>query len=83
MTDYDYDLVVIGGGPAGQAAALQASRLGKNVALLERLPDVGWHHGQCQHSQQDHARIGDEPDGLRPAQDLRRGPINEEEHHHG
>ena len=41
MTDYDYDLVAIGAGPAGQAAAVQASRLGKRVALLEKLPDVG------------------------------------------
>ena len=41
MSEYDYDLTVIGAGPAGQAAALQASRLGKQVALLERNPDVG------------------------------------------
>lgn len=41
MTDYDYDWVVIGAGPAGQATAIQASRLGKRVALIERQPDVG------------------------------------------
>src|ERR1041385_2073289 len=31
-----YDLAVIGGGPAGTAAAITAARRGKRVALLER-----------------------------------------------
>ena len=30
-----YDIVVIGGGPAGMTAALYASRAGKKVMLLE------------------------------------------------
>ncbi|MDR3635402.1 MAG: dihydrolipoyl dehydrogenase [Isosphaeraceae bacterium] len=33
---YDYDLVVIGGGPAGYAAALRAGQLGKRVLCVER-----------------------------------------------
>ena len=33
---YDYDLVVIGSGPAGQKAAIQAAKLGRTVALVER-----------------------------------------------
>ena len=41
MADYDYDLVVIGSGPAGQRAAIQAAKLGKRAAVLERLPTVG------------------------------------------
>src|SRR6478735_6489090 len=31
-----FDLIVIGGGPAGVTAALRASELGANVALVER-----------------------------------------------
>jgi NAD(P) transhydrogenase len=32
---YDYDLVVIGSGPAGHSAAVQAARLRKRVAIVE------------------------------------------------
>src|SRR3954468_24325336 len=32
----DFDLIVIGGGPAGSAAAITAGRNGKRVLLLER-----------------------------------------------
>ncbi len=36
-----YDLIVIGSGPAGQRAAIQASKFGKRVALVEKLEVVG------------------------------------------
>lgn len=36
-----YDLCVIGSGPAGQRAAIQASKLGKRVAVVERHAVVG------------------------------------------
>lgn len=42
-----YDLVVIGSGPAGQKAALQAAKLGKRVALVDRTGSVG---GVCIHT---------------------------------
>src|SRR5215470_9761207 len=39
-----FDLIVIGSGPAGQRAAIQASKLGKTVALIEKREVVG---GAC------------------------------------
>jgi NAD(P) transhydrogenase len=36
-----YDLVCIGSGPAGQRAAVQASKLGKRVAVIERQRCIG------------------------------------------
>jgi NAD(P) transhydrogenase len=36
-----YDLLVIGSGPAGQKAAVQAAKLGKTVGIIERKADVG------------------------------------------
>jgi|SRR5262249_22080218 len=41
MGVFDYDLVVIGSGPAGHSAAVQAARLRKSVALVERNESVG------------------------------------------
>ena len=38
---YDYDLVVIGSGPAGEKGAAQAAYFGKRVALIERAPAPG------------------------------------------
>ncbi len=37
----DYDLVVIGSGPAGEKGAAQAAYFGKRVALIERAPHLG------------------------------------------
>lgn len=37
----DYDLLVIGTGPAGQKAAVQAAKLGKKVGIVERREVVG------------------------------------------
>src|SRR5262249_37178929 len=36
-----YDLLVIGSGPAGQRAAIQASKFGKKAALIEKMEVVG------------------------------------------
>ena len=41
MPVYDYDMLVIGSGPAGQRAAIQAAKLDKRVALVERKTVVG------------------------------------------
>lgn len=45
MTDHTFDLVVLGGGSGGYAAALRAAELGKSVALVEK-DKVG---GTCLH----------------------------------
>ena len=37
----EFDLVVIGSGPAGQRAAVQAAKLGKKIGLVERMPSLG------------------------------------------
>src|SRR4029079_14207796 len=37
----DLDLLVIGSGPSGQKAAIQAAKLGKRVAVVERRQRVG------------------------------------------
>ncbi|MGK3952867.1 dihydrolipoyl dehydrogenase [Microbacterium sp. I2] len=45
MTDHSFDLVILGGGSGGYAAALRAAELGKTVALVEK-DKVG---GTCLH----------------------------------
>jgi NAD(P) transhydrogenase len=47
MSHTAYELVVIGSGPAGQKAALNAAKLGRRVALIDRRQLVG---GVCIHS---------------------------------
>jgi len=36
-----YDFIVIGSGPAGQRAAIQAAKLGKSVAVIEKHTAIG------------------------------------------
>jgi NAD(P) transhydrogenase len=47
MEEISVDLVVIGTGPAGQKAAIQAAKLGKKVIVIEKLPELG---GNCLYS---------------------------------
>ncbi|CAD7359687.1 dihydrolipoyl dehydrogenase [Staphylococcus schleiferi] len=42
MTKEKYDVVILGGGIAGYSAAIRASQLGKNVALVEK--SKSWRH---------------------------------------
>lgn len=41
MSGYDFDLLVVGSGPAGQRAAIQAAKLGRRVGVAERKTVVG------------------------------------------
>ena len=41
MSAYSFDLLVIGSGPAGQRAAIQAAKLNKRVAIIERRGVIG------------------------------------------
>ena len=38
---YDFDLIVIGSGPAGEKGAAQAAYFGKKTAIIEKAPRVG------------------------------------------
>ena len=44
---HNYDFLVIGSGPAGQKAAIQAAELGKKTAIIDRHTDIG---GVCLHT---------------------------------
>ena len=44
---HNFDFLVIGSGPAGQKAAIQAAKLGKKVAIVERRTNIG---GVCLHT---------------------------------
>ena len=46
MTNYHYDVVVIGSGPAGESAAMNASKRGQKVAVVDTRLVVG---GNCTH----------------------------------
>ena len=46
METTSYDVVVIGSGPGGEGAAMQATKRGRRVAVVERHPQIG---GACTH----------------------------------
>ena len=46
MADYHYDVVIIGAGPAGEGAAMNAAKKGKKVAVVEDKSMLG---GNCTH----------------------------------
>ena len=61
-----YDLIVIGSGPAGRRAAIQASKFGESVLVVEKSPRVG---GVSVHT--DAAGNRTEPVGMARARFLR------------
>ena len=46
MASQHFDIVVIGGGPAGESAAMNAKKKGRTVAMVSDLPRLG---GNCTH----------------------------------
>lgn len=44
------DVIVIGGGPAGMAAAIESAKKGANTLLIERNSELGGILGQCIHN---------------------------------
>ena len=44
MADKEFDLIVIGGGPAGYVGAIRAAQLGMSVACVEKRKTLG---GTC------------------------------------
>ncbi|MBX3445031.1 MAG: Si-specific NAD(P)(+) transhydrogenase [Planctomyces sp.] len=47
MADYEFDVVVIGTGPGGEGAAMQACKHGLKVGVIERMKLIG---GACTHT---------------------------------
>lgn len=47
MQSFDYDLIAIGSGPAGESSALNAAKHDRRAAVIESAPHVG---GACTHS---------------------------------
>jgi len=41
MANTEFDVLIVGSGPAGQHAALQAAQLGKRAGIIERKPRIG------------------------------------------
>ncbi|MCI3951427.1 MAG: hypothetical protein K0R53_924 [Burkholderiales bacterium] len=77
-----YDVVVIGGGGAGLAAASEAARLGRSVVLLEKNPEPGgstsWSVGSITATNTPHQRkagIKDTPDEHFQDMERHAGPL--------
>jgi flavin-dependent dehydrogenase len=69
-----YDFIVVGSGPSGRRAAIQAAKLGKSVLVVEGRRRVGAFRSTPAPFLQDLARNGTQPVGLARA-DFMAAPI--------
>ena len=68
MRELDIDVAIIGGGPAGLAAALEVARAGRSAAILERNTELGGILQQCIHDGFGLLRFGTSMSGCSYAQ---------------
>ena len=68
MRELTVDVAIIGGGPAGLAAALEVARRGRSCAILERNTELGGILQQCIHDGFGLIRFGESVSGCAYAQ---------------
>ena len=71
MRELTVDVAIIGGGPAGLAAALEVAQRGRSCAILERNTELGGILQQCIHDGFGLIRFGSRldvylPEGVKP-----------------
>ncbi|RZA04950.1 MAG: Si-specific NAD(P)(+) transhydrogenase [Proteobacteria bacterium] len=80
MSSLDFDLVVIGSGPGGTRAAIQAAKLGKRVVIVEKEKAGGScvHTGTIPSKSLREAALADAKPAFHPAMEKMRGSVQVE-----
>lgn len=77
MSEYDYDVIVIGSGPAGEGSAMKCIKSGKRVATIELGLEIG---GSCTHTGTIPSKAMRQP--IQTMVELRANSLLREELHH-